>query len=108
MSIMNRMKLNLMMIGLLLVYLCVTSIAKAEGARSYVSVTGADNKPCSISQPCRSFNAALTKTDAGGEIIALDTGSYDPTTITKAITLAAAPGVDASVRATTGNAVTIE
>lgn len=100
-------KATVMIMGLLLTCLTLVSNARAEGARSYVSPNGSDNRPCSRNQPCRTFDAALTKTDAGGEIVALESGSYDPTTITKAITLTAAPGADVAIRATSGNAVTI-
>ena len=37
----------------------------------------------------------------------METGIYDPTTVTKSITLAAAPGADVAIRVTTGNAVTV-
>ena len=100
-------KATIMMMGLLLTCLSIVSTARADGARSYISPTGSDNRPCTRNQPCRNFDAALTKTDAGGEIVALESGAYEPTTITKAITLAAAPGADVAIRATSGNAVTI-
>lgn len=105
--VMNGTKLNVMMIGLLLSCLGFVSTARAEGSRSYISATGSDNRPCSRNSPCRTFDGALTKTDAGGEIVAMDTGTYEPTTVTKSITLAAAPGADVSIRATSGNAVTV-
>ena len=98
---------TVMMMGLLLTCLSVVSTARADGARSYISPSGSDNRPCSRNQPCRTFDAALTKTDAGGAIVALESGTYDPTTITKAITLAAAPGAAVAIHAAAGNAVTI-
>ena len=100
-------KLTLMMMGILLTCLSFVSTARADGARSYISPSGSDNRPCSRNQPCRTFDAALAKTDAGGEIVAMETGTYEPATINKSITLAAAPGADVAIRATTGNAVTI-
>jgi hypothetical protein len=96
-----------MTMSLLLTCLAFVSTARADGARSYISPSGSDNRPCTRTQPCRTFDGALAKTDEGGEIIALETGAYDATTITKAITLAAAPGADVAIRATSGNAVTI-
>lgn len=96
-----------LMMGILLTCLSFVSSAHADGLRSYISPSGSDNRPCSRNQPCRTFDGALAKTDAGGEIVALETATYDPTTITKAITLAAAPGADVAIRTTTGNAVTI-
>jgi hypothetical protein len=104
---MNINKLTVMAMGLLLTCLSFTTTARADGARSYISPSGSDNRPCTRTQPCRSFDGALVKTDAGGEIVAMETGAYDPTTITKSITLAAAPGADVAIRVTTGTAVTI-
>ena len=100
-------KAMVMTMGLLLTCLSLTSTARADGARSYISPSGSDNRPCSRNQPCRTFDGALAKTDAGGEIVALESGTYEPTTIAKAITLAAAPGADVAIRAASGNAVRI-
>lgn len=100
-------KATVMLMGLLLTGLSFVSTARADGIRSYISPSGSDNRPCSRNQPCRTFDAALAKTDAGGEIIALETGTYEPATITKSITLASAPGADVAIRASSGNAVTV-
>lgn len=100
-------KATVMMMGLLLTCLTYVSTARADGARSYISPSGSDNRACSRNQPCRTFDGALAKTEAGGEIVAMETGTYEPTTIAKAITLAAAPGAEVNIRATAGNAVTI-
>ena len=100
-------KPTFMLMGLLLTCLSFVSTARADGARSYISPSGSDNRPCSRNQPCRTFDGALAKTDAGGEIVAMETATYEPATISKSITLAAAPGADVSIRATTGTAVTI-
>ena len=103
---MKYSKLTLTIIGLLLSCFSLAVAAKAEGSRTYISPSGSDNRPCSRSQPCRTFDGALAKTDEGGEIIALETATYDPTTITKSITLTAAPGADVVIRSTSGTAVT--
>lgn len=100
-------KLTVMAMGLFLSSLSFTVTARADDSRSYISPSGSDNRPCTRAQPCRSFDGALAKTDAGGEIMAMETGVYDSTTITKSITLAAAPGADVAIRVSTGNAVTI-
>jgi uncharacterized protein (AIM24 family) len=96
-----------MAMGLLLTCLSFVSTARADGARSYISPSGSDNRPCTRNQPCRTFDAAIAKTDAGGEIVALESGTYEPATISKAITLAAAPGADVGIHVSTGNAVTV-
>ena len=36
---------------------------------------------CSLVAPCRSFNAAISVTDPGGELVILDTAGYGPMTI---------------------------
>ena len=104
---MKTTKFTVTLLGLLLACLGFTATARADGARSYISPGGSDNRPCTRNQPCRTFDGALAKTDAGGEILATETGTYDPTTVSKSITLAAAPGADVAIRVTTGNAVTI-
>lgn len=100
-------KLTMMAPALLLACLSLTTTARADGTRSYISPSGSDNRLCTRTQPCRSFDGALAKTDEGGEIVAMETGTYDPTTVTKSITLAAAPGADVAIRVAAGNAVTI-
>src|SRR5215216_1312933 len=104
---MKTAKLTVMAMGLLLTCLTLAVTARADGARSYISPGGSDNRPCTRNQPCRTFDAALAKTDAGGEIVAMETGTYDPTTVSKSITLAAAPGADVAIRVATGNAITV-
>jgi hypothetical protein len=62
--------------------------------RTFVASSGDDANPCTRLQPCRTFAHALTQTDAGGEIDAIDTGAGDgppggfgPVTITKSVTI---------------------
>jgi len=74
--------------------ICVV-LAQAQSDRTFVSAHGTDNTDCGSSNlPCRSFTFALTKTNAGGEVIAIDSGIYDnsPITITQSATLTAAAG----------------
>jgi hypothetical protein len=44
--------------------------------RTWVSHSGNDGNPCTESQPCLTFGAALTNTKDGGEIDCLDPGDY--------------------------------
>src|SRR5690242_21705525 len=53
--------------------------------RTYVSGTGNDSSPCTASQPCATFQAALALTLAGGEIFVLNSANYGPVTINKAL-----------------------
>jgi len=48
---------------------------------------------CSLVAPCRSFNAAISVTDPGGELVILDTAGYGPMTIGKSIKVIGPSGV---------------
>jgi hypothetical protein len=61
--------------------------ANAQAIRTFVSAAGSDSNPCSITQPCRHFSAAVAATTAGGEVDALDPGAYGSFTIGQAITI---------------------
>jgi hypothetical protein len=63
--------------------------AQAQALRTYVSRSGSDYPPdCNVQRPCRTFQAALVRTVAGGEIYAIDSANYGPVTINKAVTIA--------------------
>lgn len=79
----------------------------AQNSRSAVSLTGADSNPCTTTQPCRSFTAAINATSPGGDIIALDSGGYGPFAISKSISVAGAPGIHAAITASSGSAINI-
>jgi hypothetical protein len=74
--------------------------------RTYVSGLGSDNNSCTVSSPCKSFQAALALTITGGEIYVLDSADYGPVTINKAVTITS-EGALAEVQASTGTAITI-
>ncbi|HEU4508723.1 MAG TPA: hypothetical protein VFR78_10830 [Pyrinomonadaceae bacterium] len=101
------MKTKMMMLGLLLTCFAFTANAQTMNSRSYIAPSGSDNRGCTRSQPCRTFDGAMAKTEEGGEIVALETNTYDPVTVTKSVTLTAANGADVVIKATHGNAVTI-
>ncbi len=90
--------------GLSLGSLAGTAAAAPE---TYVSVLGHDTAPCSRIRPCRTFAAALRVTDAGGTLLALDSGTFGVSylTVTRSVTIAAAPGVHAVLRPTGSAAV---
>jgi hypothetical protein len=69
--------------------LVCTSQASAQEPRTWVSGpnTGDDVNPCTRVQPCRTFAGAISKTEAGGEINATESGAFGAVTITKAITI---------------------
>ncbi|MEP6902873.1 MAG: right-handed parallel beta-helix repeat-containing protein [Actinomycetota bacterium] len=105
------MKFNYIFIASTFILLCFAP-AFAQLDRAFVATTGVDSGTCGATNaPCRSFNTALGRSNAGGEIIALDSGIYDTSTIfvDKSITLAAAPGVHAELynSSVTSNRITI-
>jgi hypothetical protein len=62
--------------------------AQAQGAiRTFASITGLDTNPCSITEPCRHFSAAVAATSVGGEVDALEPGAYGSFTISQAVTI---------------------
>jgi hypothetical protein len=67
--------------------ICFVSAANAQASRTWVSGVGDDVNPCSRTAPCKTFAGAISKTAAGGEINALDSGGFGALTITKSITI---------------------
>ena len=67
--------------------------ASAIQQRSFVASYGSDANSCALLSPCRSFNAAIAQTLAGGEVVILDTGGYGAMTITKSIKVIGPTGV---------------
>ena len=55
--------------------------------RSFVSSSGVDSNPCTVTQPCATFAHAYTMVGANGVVAALDPGKYGPLTITGAVTI---------------------
>jgi len=78
----------------------------AGNNRSFVSAHGNDSNNCSVAAPCRTLTQALAVTNWGGEIIVVDSGSYDPFTISQPVTISAT-GVTASITAASGVAILI-
>jgi Right handed beta helix region len=93
--------------------IAAVAATSAEAAqRAFVASTGSDantTSGCGLATPCRTFTAALTVVDDGGEVIALDAAGYGPVTITKSVAITANPGFYAGIAVvgTTDNAVTI-
>lgn len=74
-------------LALIVLTLCINSIANAQATRTWVSGVGDDANPCSRTAPCKTYAGAISKTAAGGEISTLDPGGFGALTITKAITV---------------------
>jgi len=78
--------------------------------RAYVASYGNDASAgtgCLLTSPCRSFTAAHSVVDPGGEIVALDAAGYGSLVITKSVSVIANPGYFAGIAASTGNAIVI-
>jgi hypothetical protein len=61
--------------------------AQAQAMRTYVSGLGKDNNPCTVAAPCRTLQAALANTLAGGEITTLNSANYGYVTINQAVSI---------------------
>jgi hypothetical protein len=97
--------------SLIIFTLAGAALAYAQPQRTFVSAqTGSDANTvnnCSLLQPCRNFNAAIGVVNAGGEVVALDSGGYGVTTINKAVTLTSPSGVYAAITALTAGSSAI-
>ena len=90
-----------------LLTLVVTALASmpAHAQRVFVSGLGVDTNPCTVTQPCRTFQQAYNTAPANGEINVLDPADYGPLTITHGISIQA-HGFG-GITAASGNAITI-
>jgi hypothetical protein len=84
---MNKLRLTLNTLAVVILTLTVTSLAQAQATRTWVSGVGDDVNPCSRTAPCKTFAGAISKTAANGEISVLDPGGFGAITITKSITI---------------------
>lgn len=90
----NRFALFIAAIAALI--LCPAALAQVP--QTFVSArNGNDAGTCAtVTAPCRTANYALTQVKTGGQVLIVDSGKYDSQlTITKDVTIAAAPGVAA-------------
>jgi len=103
---MKKIRLTLIALSAVVVTLVVSSLAQAQATRTWVSGTGNDANPCTRTQPCATFAAALALTAPGGEISVIDAGSYGAVTITQSVTINGT-GTLAGVSATSTDAVIV-
>src|SRR6266702_4326981 len=90
---------------LLSILLCTSALA--QNNRSAVSLTGNDASSCTVPDPCRTFDVAISKTNAGGEVIVLSSAGYGPFTVTKSISIISPPAYHAAMAPASGDAITI-
>src|SRR5438128_11599313 len=87
--------------------LLVCASLLAQNNRSAVSLTGNDAASCTVPEPCRTFDVAISKTNAGGEVIVLSSAGFGPFTINKSVSIISPPAYHAALAPTSGNAITI-
>ena len=103
---MNRTKLMINLIALLVAGLATASVAQAQAPRTWVSGLGDDANPCSRTAPCKTFAGAISETATGGEINVLDPGGFGAVTITRAMTISS-ECTEAGVLVSTGNGIVV-
>jgi hypothetical protein len=81
------MKNVVKLFSMLTLVLGFTLAAHGQATRTWVSGVGDDVNPCSRTAPCKTFQGAISKTAAGGEISVLDPGGFGALTITKSLTI---------------------
>jgi hypothetical protein len=96
---MNKTKSMLTVLAAAAFMMCSAFIVQGQNARTWVSGLGNDaNAPgCQQATPCRMFQTAITNTNPGGQVVALDSAGYGPFTINKSITVEGSPGVQAFI-----------
>jgi hypothetical protein len=99
---------------LMLIVTAVVSVP-AQAQQVFVSGHGLDTNPCTVTQPCRTFQQAYNTVAANGEIDVLDPAGYGQLTITHGISIqghgfggiTAVSGTAITVSATTSDPVTL-
>ncbi|MEA2902822.1 MAG: hypothetical protein QOI12_209 [Alphaproteobacteria bacterium] len=89
---MTKSKLQLSLFAMVLTASVHGAPAQAQLARTFVSASGDDSKSCARAAPCRTLAGAIAKTNAGGEITALDPAGYGTVTINKSISIVSGTG----------------
>ena len=88
----RRVGLRLLLLTALAIgALLAPAAANAQATRTWISGVGDDVNPCSRTAPCKTLAGAISKTAAGGEINAIDSGGFGAVTITKSITIDLSP-----------------
>ncbi len=83
--------------------------AVATAQRTFVASVGNDANPCSLTSPCRTFGAAVTQTNPGGEVIVLDSAGYGPVTINQSVSIISPAGIYAGISVPpSGNATGVD
>ena len=59
-----------------IVALLLPAPARAQNVTSWVASGGNNSNPCTRSQPCLTFETAIVKTNAGGQVSCIDAGEF--------------------------------
>src|ERR1700682_1505891 len=97
---MNKTKSMLTVLGAAALMMTSPFMAQGQNFRTFVSGTGSDGNTgsgCLQTAPCRTFAAAIGVTNAGGQVVALDSTGYSGFSINKSITIEGAPGATAFI-----------
>jgi len=82
--------------------LAASSALAVAPQRTFVASYGLDTATCSLSAPCRGFQAAINAVAAGGEVVAIDTAGYGAMEIHKSVSVIVPPGIHAGLSPATG------
>jgi hypothetical protein len=83
----NTLWLNVTAVGMAFAAAAMAYPSITLSTRSYVSNVGSDGNTCTLIRPCATFQGALAKTAAGGEIDVLNSGEYGSVSIDHSITI---------------------
>jgi nitrous oxidase accessory protein NosD len=103
---MPQLRQTSLRLALALAFALLSSAAARAIPQTFVARLGNNANACTESSPCSTLGGALAKTDAGGEIVVLDSGEFGAVSISKAVRISA-DGVYAGVTATVGPAITV-
>ena len=78
-----------------------------QNNRSAVSLSGNDMAKCTVPDPCRTFDVAISKTNSGGEVVVLSTAGYGAFTVTKSVSIISPSAYHAAMAPTSGTAITV-
>lgn len=77
--------------------------------RAYLSTSGKDSNPCTLTAPCRLLPAALAAVQDGGDVWILDSGNYNTgkVSVNQSVTILAIPGAIGSLYTINDNAIEV-
>jgi hypothetical protein len=90
-------KFSFVLVAASLASLLTAAPAHAMRLHTFVASYGSDSNVCDFLQPCATFNHALSQTDVGGEVTAIDSDGFGPINITQSVTITSPAGVEANV-----------